>query len=475
MIFSSLLFVFAFLPIAIGLFFIPRLLVKVSSKSSLIILTAVSILFYFIGSGKYLLIFLVSIILNFYCGELIVKTRKNKNFYLVMGVFLNLLLLGYFKYTRFTFDSLSSILGVGLFPELQPYLPIGISFYTFMGISYIVDCYKNKNERGSFLEYATYITFFPHLIAGPIVRFREISHQIRNFNLVCYENFVNGCFRFSLGFAMKVILADNMAVVADNIFNSDIKNLNPASAWLGCLAYTFQIYFDFAGYSAMAIGLALIFGVKFPENFNYPYLSSSISEFWRRWHISLSSWLRDYLYIPLGGNRRSVIRNYVNLLVVFLICGLWHGAAWTFVVWGFYHGVLLILERGKFLFFNSHRKGFFGIVLTFILVMIGWIIFRSPSIEFFLGYIGHLFFINNELSSNELITRFFNTSNNLFYFTLLLCGVFSFGIMKKFPITLILSNKITASFQTFIFIILFIISTIVSLNSTYKPFIYFRF
>lgn len=477
MIFSSLLFIYVFLPFSIGLFYIPRIIGISSIRFSLLILVTVSCFFYFIGSGKYLLLFLISIFLNYYFGELIVnsKIKKDKIFYLATVVFLDILILGYFKYFRFTLDSLSPILGVNLFPGVEPYLPIGISFYTFMGISYVVDCYKNKKEKGSFIEYATYITFFPHLIAGPIVRFSEISDQIRKFNLVCYENFVNGFFRFSIGFAMKVLLADNMAEVADKIFNSKIQDLNPAIAWLGALAYTFQIYFDFAGYSTMAIGLALIFGVKFPENFNYPYLANSITDFWKRWHISLSSWLRDYLYIPLGGNRRSAVRNYFNLVFVFLVCGLWHGAAWTFVVWGLYNGLLLILERAKFLCFDSARNGFIRIIFTFILVMFGWIIFRSPSIDYCLGYFGHILFIDNQLSFKEFLNIFLYTSNNLFYFTLFVCGIVSFGILKNIPTNLLIENTKAKAIQSIIFIVLFMLSTICSLNTSFKPFIYFRF
>lgn len=478
MIFSSLIFVYAFLPIAIAVFFTPRFFGLNSVNISLLILTILSAFFYYIGSGKYLILFIISILINFYVGNLLVKNKLNGSIdkiLLIAGISINIVILVYFKYFRFTLDTLAPILGVNILPEINPYLPVGISFYTFMGISYLVECYRNKNSKGTFLEFTTYITFFPHLIAGPIVRFSEISDQIRTFNLLTLENFLNGCFRFSIGFAMKVFLADTMAVVADDIFSAKIENMNSALAWLGAIAYTFQIYFDFAGYSTMAIGLALMFGIKFPENFNYPYLANSITNFWRRWHISLSSWLRDYLYIPLGGSRRTKSRTYINLFVVFLVCGLWHGAAWTFVIWGLYHGCILILERAKVLFFNSDNKGIPSIALTFLMVMVGWVIFRSESVDFLLGYLHHLFFINNKLDINEFISIIFSFSNNLFYFILLVCILFSFGTFKYFPVNLITSNKYLIVGQSLIFIILFLSSTVFALNSSYKPFIYFRF
>ena len=347
MVFSSPVFLLVFLPAT--LFFtliLPR-------RFQNIMLLIASLFFYAWGGVSFSLIIVSSITINYIVGRQIAKRegKKGAKNALILGLVLNLLLLGIFKYANFIIDNLNVVFD---WIHLEPvkmnsiYLPIGISFFTFQAISYIVDVYKKKTPaQKNLIDLALYISLFPQLIAGPIVRYHDIAKQLRN-RIPGIKKFASGVERFILGLAKKVLIANTFALVADKIFALEIAEMSTSMAWLGAVAYTFQIYFDFSGYSDMAIGLGRMFGFEILENFNFPYISKSIREFWRRWHISLSNWFRDYLYIPLGGNRKTQGRVFLNLLIVFFLTGFWHGAAWNFVIWGLFHGLFLVIERVGF-------------------------------------------------------------------------------------------------------------------------------
>lgn len=381
MVFSSPTFLFAFLPLCLGVYLLlPRFL-----KNTWLL--ALSLLFYAWGEQEWVALMLCSIAGNYVLGLLVERFRDRPRpvkALLVGTVVFNLGLLGWFKYANFLVDNLNaglSLAGVGAI-EIDPvHLPIGISFFTFQAMSYVIDVYRGdgKVERNP-LNLGLYIALFPQLIAGPIVRFQDICEQLRH-RRTTLDGFSYGVQRFVIGLGKKVLIANVVALPADEIFGLPGSELTPALAWLGIICYTFQIYFDFSGYSDMAIGLGHMFGFRFLENFRYPYVARSITDFWRRWHISLSTWFRDYLYIPLGGNRVSKGRNYFNLWLVFFLCGLWHGASWAFVVWGLYHGALLVLER-VFLGDLLARLGRpVQHVYTILAFMIGWVFFRAETLS----------------------------------------------------------------------------------------------
>jgi alginate O-acetyltransferase complex protein AlgI len=396
MVFSSTIFLVYFLPF----FLITYWLTPQKFRN----ITALfwSILFYAWGAPKFIFVLFGSIVIDFFIAK---KIHESDSFlrkrYLLMSMVLNVGLLLYFKYANFFVENANVLLesfGMTGAHWTKLALPIGISFFTFQKISYIVDVFRGKNEPLKKLsDLALYIILFPQLIAGPIVRYSEIKDQLQN--RIANENIdnqLNGLFRFSIGLAKKMLIANQMSELADNIFSIPAESLTMAQAWLGSLAYAFQIYFDFSGYSDMAIGLGLMMGFRFPENFNAPYISQSISEFWRRWHITLSNWMRDYLYIPLGGNRvKSKIRLYFNLWVVFLISGFWHGAAWTFIAWGVFHGVFLILDRLFLLRFYRMIGKPLSIIITFIITLVGWVIFRAETFPQAVSYIATMFDFGN--------------------------------------------------------------------------------
>jgi alginate O-acetyltransferase complex protein AlgI len=376
MVFSSNLFLFVFLPVFLaGLFVTPARLRNV-------FILAASLLFYAAGSGSLVWILVFSIIWNYFFAHAIARNRSRAT--LGVGVLVNLSLLGYFKYANFFTHEISIFLtGLGMASDqtvLSIVLPIGISFYTFQATSYLIDVYRDTVKPSeSIVGFGMYLANFPQLIAGPIVRYSDIEKNIEN-RPVSLTGFSDGVFRFCIGLGKKILIADAMGEVADLIFALPAGELTTALAWLGVTAYTLQIYFDFSGYSDMAIGLGKMMGFTFPENFNQPYRARSITEFWRRWHMTLSTWFRDYLYIPLGGNRKGSSRTYFNLFMVFFFCGLWHGAAYTFIAWGLFHGILLTIERVLLHRLNFKFKGIAGLLLTILLVMISWVIFRSDNI-----------------------------------------------------------------------------------------------
>jgi len=380
MVFSDQAFIFLFLPFALAI-----TLAAARTKAFHIALLCLSLLFFYWTSGFHTLLLLISIAVN-YAGALMLSKQKSSALLCVV-VAINVFLLVVFKYAGFAAGSLAPIFGVQP-PEYLTgiALPIGISFYTFQGISYVVDVWRGdvRPERNP-VTFGAYLSFFPQLIAGPIVRYHDVDQQFKK-PILSTDMFAAGASRFTLGLAKKVLIADSVALVADAAF-AHPGDLGMAAAWLGALAYAIQIYFDFSGYSDMAIGLGMMFGIRFLENFNHPYGAATVTDFWRRWHISLSSWFRDYVYIPLGGNRHSQRRTLFNLLTVFALTGLWHGAAWTFLFWGLWHGAFLLLERVIF----GNREALPTSVMVRLayfmpVILLGWVLFRAPDIEGFAAY-----------------------------------------------------------------------------------------
>jgi alginate O-acetyltransferase complex protein AlgI len=378
MVFSSPIFLFVFLPLCLALYLVtPRCL-----RNTLLL--GASLLFYAWGEKAYVLVLIGSVIANYWLGRWVeaLDGRRAARWALAVAVLFNVGLLAVFKYANFLVDNLNPLLGrLHLHPiALGPiHLPLGISFFTFHALSYVIDIFRRDARAMKHpVDYALYISFFPQSIAGPIVRYHDVAPQFRDRRLTL-DLFASGAQRFVLGLGKKMLLANALAGPADTVFSLPTGSLTPALAWLGVACYTLQIYFDFSGYSDMAIGLARMFGFQFLENFNYPYVARSVTDFWRRWHISLSNWYRDYLYIPLGGNRRAPARVYANLVIVFLLCGLWHGASWTFILWGLFHGAFLVLERlglGRRLAALPRPVQHLYTLLT---VMVGWVFFRART------------------------------------------------------------------------------------------------
>lgn len=404
MVFSSPLFLFYFLPLfLLGYAVTP-------GRWRNLYTAAASLMFYAWGAPNFLAIFLCSCLGDYLLvrGISAIGGITGKKLLLTLSLVLNLGLLVYFKYSNFFFEQLTQV--ASRFSLTAPHwsavvLPIGISFFTFHKISYVVDVYRGKSApTSSFSEYLLYITFFPQMIAGPIVRYHEIEQQIRA-RSVTREQVTDGVWRFVVGLGSKLLLADPLGAVADHVFKSAPLNVSTAYTWLGTVAYSLQIYFDFAGYSSMAIGLALLVGFRFPENFNRPYLAESVTEFWRRWHISLSRWMRDYLYIPLGGNRVSPLRQTFNLWTVFLLSGLWHGASWSFIVWGAFHGSFLAFERSRLGAHYLRLPSASRRVVTVLAVMFGWVLFRSENLGDGIIRWGRLLGLGPAVPANMVLPR----------------------------------------------------------------------
>ena len=384
MVFSSLVFLCIFLP---AVFLLYTVIPSLKAKNALLI--AASLVFYAYGEPVYVLLMIASSLLNYLCARRVAAGEgKHKKVALALAVAVNLGTLGVFKYSAMLVGTLNAVLGLQIpVPEIA--LPIGISFFTFQALSYVIDVYRGTVEvQKNYFHVLLYIAFFPQLIAGPIVKYRDIHEQISS-RSQSREKIARGLRRFICGLAKKVLIANTMGHTADIIFGTGVSELSAWSAWLGAISYLFQIYYDFSGYSDMAIGLGLMFGFEFKENFRYPYGAQNIQDFWRRWHISLSTWFKEYLYIPLGGNRNGKFRTVLNRLIVFFCTGLWHGANWTFVLWGMWHGLFLILEeycpRLKKL-----PKGLAN-VYTLLVVTLGFVVFRADSITYGFGYIAKMF------------------------------------------------------------------------------------
>ncbi len=468
MLFSSMTFLFIFLPCLLLIYYIAN------NKYRNVILLVASLLFYAWGEPKYVILMLVSIIINYFFARAIDKFDGKKGIrkmFLIISILFNLSFLFFFKYIAFLIQNVNGLFNVNIkAPSLA--LPIGISFYTFQILSYVVDVYKKDVKvQKSLITLGTYIALFPQLIAGPIVRYSTIEEQLKN-RKTTFDKFVSGIKRFIVGLGKKVIIANNMALIADTLFNHAlVTEFSWITIVFALLSYTFQIYFDFSGYSDMAIGLGRMFGFEFLENFNYPYISCSITDFWRRWHMSLSTWFRDYVYIPLGGNRCSKPRWIFNTLVVWLFTGLWHGANWNYIIWGLYFFVILVLEKLFVSKLLNKMPKLIRWIYAFTLINIGWLIFRVENMEILLKLIQNLF----TLKTGDLISDVANNYyllNNFPYFILAL--LFSFPIVKFFNDKF--KNKTTKTFiSDLVIIVLFVLCIICLISNSYNPFIYFRF
>ena len=466
MLFSSMTFLFIFLPLVIFVYFIA------DNRIKNYVLLVASLIFYSWGEPKYIILMILSIIVNYLLALMIDKFKKKnlKKIILIVSIVFNIGLLFTFKYFDFFARNVNNFFDLKI-PFLNLTLPIGISFYTFQILSYVVDVYKGdiKVQKNIFIL-GTYIALFPQLIAGPIVRYSTIEKQLvkreHSFSKVC------DCLRrFLVGFIKKVLIANNVALIADTIFNSNnIANYGAGILLIALLSYTIQIYYDFSGYSDMAIGLGKIFGFDFLENFNYPYSSLSITDFWRRWHISLSSWFRDYVYIPLGGNRCSKIKWIFNILVVWLLTGFWHGASWNFIIWGFYYAVILLIEKLFLHKILDKLPKVIRFIYMFILVNIGWLIFRVENLKKLHIVIKNIFSFK---ASNyvSFLLEYHSLINNIIF--LILGLIFMFPIVKVFK--KFENNKIYGIIRDIVLIGLFLISLCSLINNSYNPFIYFRF
>ncbi len=371
MVFSSLVFLWIFLPVIIILYYV------IDEKYKNIFLLLGSLFFYAWGEPIYIFLMIFSIVVNWSIGLLIEKYQFQKKIFLIVSILFNVALLGYFKYFNFFIDIINQMLHLGIeYKSIK--LPIGISFFTFQILSYIIDLYRGEYKaQKSFVKLALYISFFPQLIAGPIVKYKDINEQLAC-RMHTLEKTAQGVRRFIYGLGKKVIIANTVAECVDYIYGLEYMELTGLLAWIAAILYTLQIYFDFSGYSDMAIGLGKMFGFEFQENFRYPYLSGSIQEFWQRWHISLGTWFKEYLYIPLGGNRKGKVCTYMNLTIVFLATGLWHGANYNFILWGLYHGMFSIIERLGFRKVLDKHK-FFSHIYTLVVVVFGWVLFRADN------------------------------------------------------------------------------------------------
>lgn len=439
-------------------------------------LLVASIFFYAWGEPVYVFLMIASIIINYCFGLLIDASAApaKRKFFTLLGTAVNVLILMHFKYTDFIIDNMNMLLNLGIDAKEIP-LPIGISFYTFQAISYLVDIYRGdvKAQR-SLLKMGLYISFFPQLIAGPIVKYHDIEQQLEN-RTVTPEMFNYGVSRFIFGFAKKILLANIVGKAADTIFALEAGDLSTPAAWVGAIAYSLQIYYDFSGYSDMAIGLGKMFGFTFQENFNYPYVSSSIREFWQRWHISLATWFKLYVYIPLGGNCAGAFRTYLNTIIVFFLTGLWHGAAWNFVIWGLWNGVFLIFERAV----QFDKRVTWGIIrhaYTLLIVVVGMVIFRTNSVHDAIVFLEHMFsFENMDVSYlNILVTN----EPRLGIVAAVLCSgpLVLLWRSKKDAFLAHVPNIIKGSWlMETVKIVLFVVSILALAGNSYNPFIYFRF
>lgn len=464
MVFSSLVFMFAYLPITLlAYYLVPR-------QGRNIFLFIVNLIFYGWGEPKLVLLMVFNIFFNYIGGWLVDKYRadaKKKKLFLILTCVLDIGILAVFKYTGMITETLNMLPFLNI-PELQISLPVGISFYTFQTMSYVIDVYRDDAPVSkNFINFGTYVALFPQLIAGPIVRYRDVAEQLVN-RRETLEMFTKGVKLFMVGLAKKVIIANTMGTLTTNIFATTDEN-GVVGTWVGMIAYTFQIYFDFSGYSDMACGLGNMMGFEFLKNFNYPYIAKSITDFWRRWHISLSTWFKEYVYIPLGGNRKGVKRQILNLLIVWGLTGLWHGAAYNFVLWGLYYGLLLILEKFVLKKYLDRLPSFVQHIYTLFIIIIGWGLFYFTDV----GQLG------------EFMVDLFNFGNGI-------CGNQAFNlIMSNLPMLIIaavastpLATMLYTRFEhtrfmwipeTLYCMGVLAVSTASLVNQSYNPFLYFRF
>lgn len=467
MVFSSHVFLFYFLPLALLFYYAsPRILKSLT-------LTVMSYVFYGWWNPWLLFLIFVSTLVDYICGKLISAdgaTAKQRKTGLWISILANLSTLAFFKYAGFFAGNIHSLSGADFPTWLYTIpLPVGISFYTFQSMSYSIDLYRgHARPCRSFIDFMCYVSMFPQLVAGPIVRYGTVAEQLHG-RTHSIEGFTHGFTRFNFGFAKKILLANPMGAIADGCFSAGEGSLGPLTAWVGVTAYAFQIYFDFSAYSDMALGLGRMFGFKFPENFNAPYRSHSITEFWRRWHISLSSFLRDYLYIPLGGNRGTHARTYANLMTVMLIGGLWHGAQWTFVAWGAIHGGMLAFERmmGKD---SPYRRlpNPVRIAITFVVLLISWVFFRAENFDVAGRYLRAMFGLIDTAPTSELLTGYVLRPINLVW--LVLCAV----IVWSAPLTQGFLHRLTA-WKVVAGFVLLELAVVMMWTQGFNPFLYFQF
>lgn len=458
MIFSSILFIFRFLPIALILYYITP------QKYKNLILTLLSLVFYSWGEGKYFLIMIASIIIDYTAGRLIYRYKneiKKKTIVLCISLVFNLGLLFFFKYFNFFIDNINNIFNLAI-KGVKITLPLGISFYTFQTMSYSIDVYRGKIvPEKNIINFAAFVTLFPQLIAGPIVKYTDINKEISR-RFITKDNVEVGIEKFILGLGRKVLIANNIGMLWTEVEGIGFENISTPLAWLGIISFGLQIYFDFSGYSLMAIGLGKMLGFNFPENFNYPYISRSISEFWRRWHITLGSWFKEYVYIPLGGNRKGKVRVTFNLFIVWALTGLWHGASYNFLLWGLFFFLLISIEKlGLINFLNKHRV--FSHIYTIVLLLIGWTLFAITDFNGICEYLSKLFLYSN---GEEWIYYLRN-----YGVSLIIAIIFSLPLVSMF-------YKKIDNFKwikTIILMGIFIISVAYLVDATYNPFLYFRF
>ncbi len=466
MVFSSTIFLCVYLPLVLlGYYICPK-------KGRNLFLLIASLVFYAWGEPKYVFLMIFSILVNYIFGRLMDKNRgrqKRMKLLLVLSVVIDLGLLSVFKYTDFIITNVNAIFGAN-FDLLNIALPIGISFYTFQAMSYTIDVYRDDvRVQKNLIDFGMYITMFPQLIAGPIVRYADVQDQLAD-RSVTTADFSEGIMRFVVGLGKKVLLANQMGAVWSEIYalGGDVSAL---MAWTGAIAYTFQIYFDFSGYSDMAIGLGRMFGFKFPENFRYPYQSVSITDFWRRWHITLSTWFKEYLYIPLGGNRRGLARQALNLLIVWSLTGFWHGAGWNFVLWGLYYFVILFIEKLFLLKALDKLPKFFRHVYALLLIIIGWVIFASDDVSVLLPFLGSMFGANGAVGGMDVYTLLTKAA------LLVICCIASTELPKKLFLSAAgaMNEKAAFTLKSVLTIALLALSMILLIGDSYNPFLYFRF
>lgn len=466
MLFSSVVFLFTFLPITLLLYYL------VPQRAKNAVLLIVSLIFYAWGEPVYIFLMMISILFNYFSGLDIASKAEDRRAgkrSLVFTVIVNLLILGFFKYYGFVVTNLNAVLPFDI-PCRELTLPIGISFYTFQTLSYIIDLYRGRvNVQTNLIDFGAYVTMFPQLIAGPIVCYADVEKQLRC-RRVSLAKFGQGASLFIVGLAKKVLLANTIGAIYEEV--AAMSGMSVLTAWIGCFAYTFQIYFDFSGYSDMAVGLGKMFGFDFLQNFNYPYVSKSVTEFWRRWHMSLGGWFRDYVYIPLGGNRVSVPRHLMNLLIVWFLTGLWHGASWNFIVWGLYYGVILIIEKyitGRLL--DKLPEGV-CVVYNMLLVMIGWVLFFSPDLGSALTYLGRMF--GSGVSGIVDRQAWYLITTNWLLWLMLIVG--STPIMHRLGKILIQDEEHPrVGLGVILYTGMFLLSVAYLVTESYNPFLYFRF
>ena len=470
MVFSSLVFIFVFLPITLFIYYLsPR-------KLKNLVLLISSLIFYAWGEPIYIFLMIFTTVFSYVSAILIDKYKSKKIISLaifILSVAVNLSVLCFFKYYGFFIDNINNLFSMNIKFKKLP-LPVGISFYTFQTLSYIIDVYLKKVPvQKNIISFSTYVTMFPQLVAGPIVKYGDINKQLEN-RKESLDKFGDGVSYFIRGLSKKVLLANNIGLLWSNVKALSPDKISVFSAWLGILAFTFQIYFDFSGYSDMAIGLGKFFGFDLMENFNYPYISKSVTEFWRRWHISLGSWFREYVYIPLGGNKKGALKQYRNLFIVWFLTGFWHGANWNFIIWGLYFGVLITLEKIFVLKWLDKLPNFISHVYALIIIIVGWAIFEFENTSVLFSFIKTMFGMgSNTFIDNQSIYYLYT---NLFLFILAI--IFSTPLPKKLFKKLIYNVKLKPYAKLIvptIYLILILLCTTYLVNETYNPFLYFKF